>query len=55
MAFSVILDLIRKGDFAQAKSELLSVIKDGNLKEKDVNTIKKYYKFIFNTVIFFPL
>lgn len=44
MAFSVILDLIRKGDFAHAKTELLSVINDGNLKEKDVNTIKKYYE-----------
>ena len=44
MAFSVILDLIRKGDFAQAKADLLSVIEAGNLKEKDVETIKKYYE-----------
>ena len=43
MAFSVILDLIRKGDFAQAKADLLSVINEGNLQIKDVNTIKKYY------------
>ena len=43
MAFSKILDLIRKGDFAQAKADLLSVINEGNLQIKDVNTIKKYY------------
>lgn len=43
MAFSKILDLIRKGDFAQAKADLLSVINEGNLQIKDVDVIKKYY------------
>lgn len=44
MAFSTIIDLIRKGDFAQAKADLISVINEGNLQLKDVETVKKYYK-----------
>ena len=43
MAFSEVLECIRKGDFTQAKIELKTVIDDGRVEPKDVEVIKKYY------------
>lgn len=43
MAFSEVLECIRKGDFTQAKTELKIVIDEGKIEPKDVENIKKYY------------
>lgn len=43
MAFSEVLECIRKGDFTKAKAELKIVIDEGKLAIKDVQTIEKYY------------
>ena len=43
MAFSEVLECIRKGDFTQAKNELKTVIDEGKLEPKDVELVKKYY------------
>ena len=44
MSFSEVIQCIRKGDFAQAKAEIKTVIEEGKLTVNDVNTVKKYFE-----------